>query len=182
MTEQAEGRQGDAGLHTYAPTPSQWSPEQPMNSPEDILPRLLDHFEEHLDLTHLERSRARHLAALSYEPADAPPLVCYLKHTGQGAPMHPYPAAFADPAKMMVNELLQGFTSPYLSLEVHDDAPYCLRPNLGTTIIASMFGAEIRLLEDNLPWVERIGEDRIRQLVDEPLPDVRSGLGQRAVG
>ncbi len=149
---------------------------------DQVVRCLLDNLEERIDLPHVERVRARHLAALNYEELEVPPLVCYLPYEGQDFEPYSYPEAFADPAKMMVNELLIGFTSIYHAVELDDDAPYCLRPNLGTGIIASMFGAEVRLVENNMPWVMSLGDlSRLRAMVDAPLPDARSGLGQRVI-
>ncbi|MBC8450000.1 MAG: hypothetical protein H8D78_19880 [Chloroflexi bacterium] len=153
-----------------------------MPAADEVVRRLLDYFKERIDLAHVERVRVRHLAALDYEGLEVPPLVCYLPYEGQEFQPYPYPEAFADPAKMMVNELLIGFTSLYHAVELGDDAPLCLRPNLGTGIIASMFGAEIRLVENNMPWVMSLGSlSCLQAIVDAPLPDVRFGLGQRVI-
>ncbi len=141
--------------------------------------RILDDIEPRINLDHVSHARSRRRAALDYEPLAVPPLVCCIPYDGPYTPF-PYPEAFADPAKMMVNELLIGFTSLYHAVDLRDDAPYCLRPNLGTGVIASMFGSRIRLVENNMPWSAPIGDvDAIRAVVDAPLPDVRSGLGQR---
>jgi hypothetical protein len=153
-----------------------------MENAEHVVRRLLDHFEERIDLAHVEEVRKRHRAALSYEPQQVPPLVCYVPYEGQDFRPYPYPEAFADPAKMMVNELLVGFTSLYHAVELRDDAPYCLRPNLGTGIVASMFGAQVRLVENNMPWTQRLGcLAALQALVDAPLPDVHAGLGRRVL-
>ena len=151
-----------------------------MTSPDEQVRQILDHIEPRIDLAHVRLVRARHRAALDYQPLDIPPLVCNIPYAGASFTPYPYPEAFADPAKMMVNELLLGFTSIYHAVEVPDDSPYTLRPNLGTVIIASMFGSHIRLVEDNMPWASALQDpDALRKIVDTPLPDVRSGLGQR---
>ena len=111
-----------------------------MTPADGVVSRLLDYFEERIDLAHIKRIRARHLAALNYDEIDAAPLVFYLPYEGQEFEPYTYPEAFADPAKMMANELLVGFTSIYHAVELESDNPYCLRPNLGTGIIASMLG------------------------------------------
>ncbi|GAB4532139.1 MAG: hypothetical protein Kow0063_12310 [Anaerolineae bacterium] len=153
-----------------------------MPAADEVIRRLLDYFEERIDLAHVERTRARHRAALDYEELEVSPLVCYLPYEGQELQPYPYPEAFADPAKMMVNELLIGFTSLYHAVELEDDTPYCLRPNLGTGIIASMFGAQIRLVENGMPWIMPLGSlSFLQEIADAPLPEVRSGLGQRVV-
>jgi len=153
-----------------------------MTPADGVVRRLLDYFEERIDLAHAKRVRARHIAALNYEEMDAAPLVFYLPYEGQEFEPYPYPEAFVDPAKMMVNELLIGFTSLYHAVELESGNLYCLRPNLGTGIIASMFGAEIKLVENEMPWVLPLGSlSRLRAMADAPLPDVRSGLGQRVI-
>lgn len=154
-----------------------------MAEAETTLRRLLDYLEPRIDLVHVEQVAARHRAALNYESIDLLPLVCYLPYEGDDFAPFPYPEAFDEPAKMMVNELLVGFTSIYHAVDLPDDAPYCLRPNLGVTIIASMFGAELRLLDDNMPWVKPLegGLDDIRALVDAPLPELDAGLLPRVL-
>ncbi len=152
-----------------------------MNSADTVVRQILERLESRIDLRHVEAARARQRAALAYQPVDRLPLVIYLPFESTEFTPYPYAEAFADPAKMMVNELLVGFTSLYHAVDLPDDAPYCLRPNLGTVVIASMFGAEIRLIENNLPWVIPLDDRSIREIVDAPLPDVRAGLGQRVI-
>jgi hypothetical protein len=83
---------------------------------------------------------------------------------------------------MMVNELLQGFTSLYHLVDLKTDTPYCLRPNLGVTIVASMFEAKIELRGDQPPWVRPLGSmGRIREISRAPVPDANSGLLPRAL-
>jgi hypothetical protein len=89
---------------------------------------------------------------------------------------------FADPAKMMINELLVGFTSIYHAVDLKDDSPYCLRPNLGVTMVASMLGAHIRVMEDQSPWVIPIEDlNDLRKIVNAPLADRSAGLVPRAL-
>lgn len=154
-----------------------------MTDAGSTLRRLLDYLEPRIDLAHVEQVAARHRAALNFESLDLLPLVCYLPYEGEDFTPFPYPEAFAEPPKMMVNELLVGFTSIYHAVDLPDDAPYCLRPNLGVTIIASMFGAELRLLDDNMPWVKPLpgGPDSIHALVDAPLPELSAGLLPRVL-
>jgi hypothetical protein len=153
-----------------------------MSAADRVVARLLSYLEERIDLDHVAQATIRQKAALDYVALDRPPITFYLPYEGTDFAPYPYPEAFADPAKMTVNELLIGFTAIYHAVDLRDDAPYCLRANLGTGLIASMFGAEIRLVEDNPPWVMPLGGlDHIRKLVERALPDVRSVLGQRAM-
>jgi hypothetical protein len=154
-----------------------------MNEADQLVRRILDYLEPRVDLTHVRQAAARHRAALRYEPVDHIPLVCYLPYGGEQFTAYPYPEAYADPAKMMVNELLVGFTSLYHAVDLRDDAPYCLRPNLGVGIVASLFGARIRVLEEGMPWVEPLegGADTLRSMLDRPLPALDAGLLPRVL-
>ena len=153
-----------------------------MTNANDVLHRLLDYLEPRIDLDHAARVAARHRAALSFEEVDRPPLVCYLPYEGEEFKPYPLSEIFADPAKMMVNELLVGFTSIYHAVDLKDDAPYCLRPNLGVTIVASMLGAGIRVMEEQPPWVLPLEDTAaIRRIVDDPLPDSSAGLAPRVL-
>jgi len=143
---------------------------------EGTLRSLLGNIEERIDPQHAKRVTERHRAALDYQSLDVPPLVLYLPYEASEFGLYPYPEAFDDPVKMMVNELLLGHTSVYHAVDLGGDTPYCLRPNFGTGIMASVFGAKICLTDNNMPWVEPIGVERIHQLVQEPMPDLRSGL------
>jgi hypothetical protein len=139
---------------------------------EDTVRKLLDYLEPRIDLDHVTAAAARHRSVLNYEETDRLPLVCYLPYEGEE--FQPYSCAemFADPAKMMVNELLVGFTSIYHAVDLKGDSPYSLRPNLGVTIVASMLGARIRVMEEQLPWVLPLEDTAaIRRIVDDPLPD-----------
>jgi len=151
---------------------------------DETVKRLLDYLEPRIDLEHVAQVSTRHRAALRYEKIGRLPLVCYLPYEGELFVPYPYGEAFADPAKMMVNELLLGFSSIYHAVDLKDDTPYTLRPNLGVGIIASMFGAQVRLVGNEMPWVTPLpgGAKGLRQAVLEaPGPDIQAGLLPRVV-
>lgn len=146
----------------------------------DDLRRLLDHFEQHIDPAHIQRVHARHRAALSGATIAPPPLTCYVPYGANAFAPYPVREILADPAKMLVNELLVGFTSLYHALARRDDTPLVIRPNLGTGVIASMFGAAIEVLDDNPPWARPLADEAaIEAVCAAPLPAVTSGLGGR---
>lgn len=152
-----------------------------MMEAEDQLSRLLSYIEERIDPGRAASARARHRSALDYEPVDRLPIVFYLPYEGREFRPYPFAEAFQSPAKLAVNELLVGFTSLYHAVSLGDDAPYCLRPNLGTGLVASMFGAQVRLVGDNPPWIMPVSQKQIRDIVYGPLPDVHTGLAVRAL-
>lgn len=149
---------------------------------DHVVKQLLDYLEPRVDLDHVNQVAARHRAALGYKFIDRLPLVCYLPYEGEGFTPYPHSEAFYDSAKLMVNELLTGFTSIYHAVDLEDDAPYCLRPNLGVTIIASMLGAKIRVMDDQAPWVIPFEDiEGIRNIVDAPVRDMSNGLAPRVL-
>jgi hypothetical protein len=155
-----------------------------MKDAELVLKRLLDVLEAKIDLAHVARIRERNRAAIYYEPVDRPPLVCYLPYEGGDFRPYSYTEAFDDPAKMMVNQLLAGWGSPYahITAPLYDDMPYTLRSDTGIVIVASMFGAAITILDDNMPWATPFESlDGLRALVDAPLPDIQAGIGRRVL-
>ena len=149
---------------------------------EIIVRKLLQYFEPRLDLDHIRTLAERHRRALCYEQVDRLPLVLYVPYEGREYPLYPIGEALHDPSKMMVNQLLQGFTSLYHLVDLKTDTPFCLRANMGVTLIASMFGAQIELRGNDLPWVRPLaGIDAIRALLDAPVPDLDQGLLPRTL-
>jgi hypothetical protein len=102
--------------------------------------------------------------------------------------IYPYHEAFEDPAKMLVNELVGpgmvwGADSPSAinSLTLQDDFPFQVRANYGIGIVASLFGAATRVVEDNMPWVQPIGLEALEKAVARGKPDLSAGLLPRAL-
>ena len=140
---------------------------------------LLDFIEEHLDLKHQAHVERLHLSSLRFENCQTLPLS--IIPTSVQEDLYPLSEAFADPRKMMFNELMYSFGSIYSSVQLKDFFPLHIRSNYGIGIMPSIFGAESRIIGDNMPWVEPIGLDRAKQLLNEGIPDVNRGLAGRAI-
>lgn len=149
-----------------------------MQEANERVKSILDHLEPRIDVAHVRDVAARHRAVLDYEEVDRLPLVISLPYEGGDFLPYPYLEAFADPAKMMVNQLLQNkWSSIYENVDLKDDAPCCLRANVGCVIIASMFGAAIKTVENAMPWIVPFeSKADIQAIVDAPLPDLGAGL------
>ncbi len=65
-------------------------------------------------------------------------------------PKYPYVEAFYDKDKMLLSEL----SKVYVHLLLNDDAMPCVRANYGVGIIASGYGCEIVVRDDQMPWVK----------------------------
>ncbi len=148
---------------------------------------VLDWIEERVNLEHIASVEQRHIAAMQWQSVDRPPVTI---SAPVAAPfrIYPYHEAFEKPAKMLVNELVGpgmvwGADSPSAinSLTLLDDFPFQVRANYGLGIIASLFGAETRLVEDNMPWVQPIGLEALDKVVARGQPNLDAGLLPRAL-
>jgi hypothetical protein len=148
--------------------------------PATVLTEVLEWLEEHLDSDHAARVEERHRRAMGWKPVDRLPVVIAAPAASR-FPCYPYSEAFRDPVKMLVNELVDASTglgpiaSPVNSALLKDDFPLQIRPNFGAVIVASLFGSETRVVEDNFPWSVPIGPQRLAQTLDRGLPDLRGG-------
>lgn len=145
---------------------------------EHDLDNLLAFIEENIDLHHIQRVEELHTKTLSYEKVPFLPLTVIPKIDSRD--LYPYVEAYSDPAKMMYNELMQSFGSIYASVQLKDFYPLHIRSNYGIGILASAFGAECIVLENNMPWVNPIGLEGARAIVDKS-PDIYSGLTRRVI-
>ncbi|HPC45048.1 MAG TPA: uroporphyrinogen decarboxylase family protein [Candidatus Latescibacteria bacterium] len=84
--------------------------------------------------------------------------------------------AYACPELMLLNEL----RPIYGSALVGDDRANTIRANFGVGILPSLFGCEIKLTYDAMPWVEPLNNrEAIAKIVSAGAPDLRGGLWAR---
>jgi hypothetical protein len=131
--------------------------------------QILDLLEEKLDVDEQTLIRRRHMSAARWEPVDRPPVRIMPPWDAPAESLYPVSEAVTDPAKMLVNELRRGNTSPIDWLRVKDDRPLQVRPDLGIGLIASIFGCRVEVVADNPPWVHAIGDDAIEADVERVL-------------
>jgi hypothetical protein len=147
------------------------------------LAHVLEWIEARLDPRHCARVEARHRAALSWQPVDRLPLT--IAFPQDLFEPYPYRDGFVDPQKMLINELVASSTtkpSVVSSLLIGDDFPLQVRPNFGVGVIASLFGAQIEVPEEGMPWVRPVGSaDTVQLMVEAGVPDVGSALGGRVI-
>ena len=121
----------------------------------DPLKRVLDHLSATLDARRQAAIDERYRQTLDYEPVERPPCIVS-GPLPPDSPFEPFPHAlvFADPQKMLFNELVHAFdTSIALRDRIVDDLPLTVRANFGTVLIASKFSAPVEQVGDNPPWV-----------------------------
>lgn len=128
------------------------------SSVQEKLRQLLSGLEERIDMDHVEKTEQLHLDAIHFREVPFLPLTVIVPAEELGYEAYPYAEAHQDPDKMLYNELLKSFASILTSMELGDWFPYHIRSNHGLGIISSVFGAECRILGDNMPWVEPLGD------------------------
>jgi hypothetical protein len=147
----------------------------------DKLDALLDYLEENIDEEHVRKTERLHLDAMRYGSVPRLPLTCVFKP--EGVELFPYEEAFNDPEKMLYNELVRtvGGTSTYTSVLVKDDFPPHIRSNHGVGIIASLFGAECKIFNNTMPWVEHLGYEELKKVASRGVPELYQALGKKVV-
>lgn len=119
------------------------------------LQHLLEHLCRVTDGGRQAEIEERHRRALDWQPVDRLPVVISWSQEPSGA-FVPYPHAeiFADPEKMLFNELVCAFdTSIAEHAATGSDLPHTVRANFGTVLVASVFGSDVRQVGNNPPWV-----------------------------
>lgn len=143
---------------------------------EYMLEKALEQLERNLDLEHAAKVEKLHLDAMNYEKTARIPLSVEYP-ADQQFPKYPFSEVFRSPEKMLYNELVSIGNNVWNSVRLRDDYPLQIRPNYGIGLIASLFGAEIRVDEDRMPWVMHIeSEERFRKVISHGIPDIRGGL------
>ena len=126
-----------------------------------------------VDPAHVLESETLIEDSLSYHKIDRFPFT-----NSAGAPGwqgFPYSEAFYDMEEMLVNEL----GSVYQGAKNRDDRMYTIRANYGVGTVASMFGCEVSLTMNNMPWCEPLSENELLKAIDRGVPDLNAGLGAR---
>jgi len=146
------------------------------------LKALLDYMEENIDIEHAEFVERLHIKSLNYEDVPYIPLTVIYPLDGSFEPF-PYSEAFDDPEKMLYNELLWSFSGNLNSIKIKDHFPLQIRSNHGTGIIASLFGAKCRIINDGMPWVDHFddGIEGVKRILRKGSPDLTDGLGRKVL-
>lgn len=139
-----------------------------------MIEEYLSKLDKVIDPEHCAQAEQRVFAAASCEPVDRLPVTVSCPVDGWKG--FTYREGFTDMEKMLVNEL-QG---AWISAHVRDDRVHMIRANYGVGIIASMFGCEVILTDDNaMPWVNHLSDDELDRVLDSGEVNIEAGLGAR---
>jgi hypothetical protein len=119
------------------------------------LKRLLEQLETAIQPARQAETDRLYQRALRSEDTERIPLsLAYPLPVDSSFSPFPHRELFADPEKMLFNELVHAFETSILHhATVQDDLPFTIRANFGTGVIASLFGARVEQVDDNPPWV-----------------------------
>lgn len=139
-----------------------------------MLDEYLSKLNDIIDPDLLARSESRFRAAVLYEPVDRLPMI--VSCPVPGWPTFSYRESFYDMEKMLANEL----AGVWMSAHIGDDRVYMVRANYGVGTIASMFGCEIVLTDDNsMPWCTHLSDEQLDKVLESGEVDIEAGLGRR---
>jgi hypothetical protein len=145
-----------------------------MNAP---LTPYLEKLERLIDLGHVARTRELQRRAFAFEPVDHAPTVISYPVPESEWPRFGYLEFFADPAKMLLDQL----RDVYAGAKLGDDRLYGIRANYGTGIVAALFGCPTVTFEDSLPIGLAVSPERLEAVLEGGVPDLHSGLLGRAL-
>jgi hypothetical protein len=142
--------------------------------------KLLDYFEDHVDLEHIRKIERLNYDALHFREIPYLPLTV---RTGlEGFDPFPLEDAFDDPEKMLFNELLTSTVhSSYNSVRTKDHCALQIRGNHGIGIIASLFGCQSSIFNNEMPWVSPISFKEAKRTFAGGVPDLNRGLGKKVI-
>ena len=142
--------------------------------------KLLDYFEDNVDLEHIRKIERLNYDALHFREIPFLPLT--VRTSLEGFDPFPLEDAFDDPEKMLYNELLTStFHSSYNSVRIKDHCALQIRSNHGIGIIASLFGCQSSIFNNEMPWVSHISLEEAKKAFAGGVPDLGQGLGKKVI-
>jgi len=140
------------------------------------LERLLNYLEEIIDVDYYNSSVELQKRALRFEKTDR---ICIrTMYSNEDFKPFTMEETHNDMAKMMYNELL-----PIISTFESKDtsAAGMIRANYGVGTLPSAFGLKSHIVDGNMPWVEAVSKDEIKEIISKGVPDYKTGFGQKLI-
>ncbi|QUH30610.1 uroporphyrinogen decarboxylase/cobalamine-independent methonine synthase family protein [Vallitalea guaymasensis] len=138
--------------------------------------RVLQYLEDKIDMDHLDMVEKTIEDALSYKKVDFIPLSVTFPQTEFQA--LPYVEAFNDMESMFYNELVSCINT----VCVKDYSLLVARSNYGVGTLPSLFGLKSRVVQStNLPWVDHVELNEIKNIISKGVPDLDTGFGKRII-
>ena len=139
------------------------------------LEKLLTYYEEIIDIEHHRSVIEQQKKTIKFEPCDK--LSIRVPYTSDTFRPYSIEEIHNDMAKMMFNELLGCLSQ----IEAKDTSIPMIRVNYGVGTLPSAFGLKSMIINGNMPWVEHVSTDKIREIISKGVPDYRTGFGQKVI-
>lgn len=139
------------------------------------LHKLLTYLESIIDLDHYNSSIELQKKTVRFEETDR---LC-MRTSYPSLEFKPYSMeeTHEDMAKMMYNELLANIST----FEAKDSSLAMIRANYGVGTLPSAFGVKSKIVNGNMPWVEHVSKDEIKEIISKGVPDGKTGFGQKVI-
>jgi hypothetical protein len=126
-----------------------------------------------IDPEHVAAAERLQTEVWAFKPAARVPVILH-RLAPPDWPLYPFDVAFANPEKMLWNQLCEA----RIGAELRDDRLLNVRVHYGLAAVPSLFGAPVRPQPATI-WVEPCHDARaIRTLVDRGMPELTTGLGR----
>jgi len=135
---------------------------------------VLGWLEDNIDEKLMEKAKARHAAALSFQALESP--VAMVGFPVEGLDRYKYVETRNDKEKLLYNELMTCVEAVVAA----DDSILSIRSDFGVGTVPSLFGAKDIITDDNTkPWVTHFSIDDIKSVLDKGMPDLENGYGKK---
>lgn len=139
----------------------------------DKLHELLSYCEEIIDVDHIQESTELLKKTYSFEKTGK--LALKLAYPDPRFKPYSIEEIHQDMGKMMYNEIISFLPS----LEIKDDTLPMLRANYGVGCLPCYFGATDRIMNGDMPWVQHMTPEALRQAIDRGCPSPLEGHGEQ---
>lgn len=139
------------------------------------LERLLSYYEEIIDVDHHRENIEFQKSVMRFEKTDR---IC-MRFAYPSKEFVPYTMEeiHEDMGKMMFNELLA--CAP--DIETNSCGIPMIRANYGVGALPCAFGLTSKIINGNMPWVEHVPQDEVREIVAKGVPEDNTGFGQKII-
>ncbi|NLE43606.1 MAG: hypothetical protein GX620_02695, partial [Chloroflexi bacterium] len=144
---------------------------------QGLIKKYLSKLDAMVDFNHIAKVEATYRSIFAFhDVAELPYIVGDVSCVEDDDwPDFPYNDTFADPQKMLLNQL----RGPFLHHQLKDYHPLNIRCNYGTVILPSVFGARYQLTETSVPWAHHLDDRQaVANLVARGIPDLNTALGK----
>lgn len=141
----------------------------------DQLKRILDYIEEIIDVDDIKEREKKHLSALKFEQLSAP--VGHVGYPIKDFSRFSIEEIHQSVEKMAYNELVGVLPS----VEIKNGGIPMIRANYGVGILPSAFGLKNRIVAGNMPWVDAVGAEGAKRILDKGVPDFTDEMSVKVI-